>query len=84
MPDREKVIRHFQDAIVASGNNNKWRFVRLDIVEEAIDLLKEQEPVKPKYEDFFGSRIAICENCGDCLMKYKKYCPGCGRKVKWE
>lgn len=43
MPDRETVIQHFQDAIEASGNNNKWRFVRLDIIEKAIALLKAQE-----------------------------------------
>ncbi len=43
MPDRDKVIQHFKDAIEASGNNNKWRFVRLDIIEDAITMLKEQE-----------------------------------------
>jgi hypothetical protein len=44
MNNQETVIRHFQDAIEASGNNNKWRFVRLDIIEDAIELLKAQEP----------------------------------------
>lgn len=43
MSDREMVIQHFQDAVEASGKNNKWRFVRLDIIEKAISLLKEQE-----------------------------------------
>ena len=43
MADREKVINHFQDAIEASNNNNKWRFVRVDVIEDAIELLKEQE-----------------------------------------
>ena len=51
MIDRETVIRHFQDAIEASGNNNKWRFVRLDIIEDAIELLKEQEPRLFKLDD---------------------------------
>lgn len=42
MTDCEKVIRHFQDAIEAIGNGNRWRFVRKDIIEDAISLLKEQ------------------------------------------
>lgn len=45
MPDREKVITHFKDAIEASGNNNnKWRFVRVDVINDALELLKGQEP----------------------------------------
>ena len=43
MADREKVINHFQDTIEASGNNNKWRFVRVDVIEDAIELLKDDE-----------------------------------------
>ena len=44
MPNRETVIRHFQDAILASGSGNRWRFVRADIIEDALALLREQEP----------------------------------------
>lgn len=40
--DREKVITHFNDAIEASGNNNKWRFVRVDVIKDALELLKGQ------------------------------------------
>lgn len=60
MTDREKVIQHFQDAIEASGNNNKWRFVRLDIVEDAIALLKAQEPRVLTLEE-------VRNNCPDCV-----------------
>lgn len=69
MADREKVIQHFQDAIEASGNNNKWRFVRLDIIEDAIDLLKAQEPrvltlneVEDKLDDVVWIEEPGCEN----------------------
>lgn len=41
MADREEVISHFQDALQASGNN---KFVRDHIIEDALALLKEQEP----------------------------------------
>lgn len=44
MSDLERVITHFKDAIEASGNGNKWRFVRVDIIKKAIELLKKQEP----------------------------------------
>lgn len=83
MADRDKVIRHFKDAIEASGNNNKWRFVRLDIIEDAIDLLKAQEPVKPIR---FTLMYWRCGNCRREIDKYEgdMYCPRCGRKVKWD
>lgn len=45
MTDVDKVIQHFQDAIEASGKNNKWRFVRLDIIEDTIALLKKQPEI---------------------------------------
>ena len=43
MADREKVIGHLNDCIEASRRDNTWVFVRKDIVEDAIALLKEQE-----------------------------------------
>lgn len=43
MIDREKVIQHFEDAVKASGSNIKWRFVRVDILEDALALLKADQ-----------------------------------------
>ena len=43
MVDREKVIGHLNDCMEASRRDNTWVFVRKDIVEDALDLLKEQE-----------------------------------------
>ena len=43
MPDREKVIGHLNDCMEASRRDNTWVFVRKDIVEDVIALLKEQE-----------------------------------------
>lgn len=51
MPDREKVISHFQDAIEASGAGNHWRFVRVDMIEDAIALLKAQEHITGETSD---------------------------------
>lgn len=52
------------------------------MIEDTITILKEQEPVKPTYEDFFGTRIARCGNCNVYIVRYR-YCPGCGKQVKW-
>ena len=92
MSDREKVIGHFRDAIEASGNENKWRFVRADIIEEAIDLLNEQksewlEDSIPGQE--YGTAWA-CAECGNSICApiiwnpYRagfKYCPFCGDRM---
>ena len=43
MPDREKVISHLNDCMEASRRDNTWVFVRKDIVEDALTLLKEQD-----------------------------------------
>ena len=42
MPDREKVMGHLNDCMEASRRDNTWVFVRKDIVEDALALLKEQ------------------------------------------
>ena len=55
--------------------------------EDAITLLREQEPVTWSYE----YNCFICSNCGlaiedevNCLMNNSiNFCPTCGRKVKW-
>ena len=53
--------------------------------------MEEQEPVKPIDN---GDDSYACDNCGEIVgweeldvfgidpIRYK-YCPGCGRKVKW-
>jgi hypothetical protein len=69
-----------------------WRMYHSDsevqtIAKAALDLLKEQEPVKPKTDDAWPSRIKVCGACGTCLFEvgdYKpKYCSECGRMVDW-
>lgn len=44
MPDREKVINHFEDALSNIKPVNWWVFVRKDFLSDAIVMLKAQEP----------------------------------------
>ena len=56
----EKVVGHLNDCIEASRRDNAWVFVRKDIVEDAIALLKE------KYVE-----TELCERCGRVRLKSK-------------
>jgi len=69
MIDREKVIKEL---------------VRCDIpyplLCDVLALLKEQEPVKPiRLENWWK-----CPYCSGNIVANMKYCPRCGRSVKWK
>ena len=63
----------------------------MEYIDDAISILKEQEPVEPKLVDV---NTWMCSECGALLgweefsqfglelIKYK-YCPECGHEVKW-
>lgn len=63
----------------------------MQMFKDAIDLLKEREPVKPNISfpmPKSGRRHGFCGNCGAGLRiaagSRDDYCWRCGRKVKWE
>lgn len=58
---------------------------------DALELLKEQEAVKPILVKLYPHDVYKCGNCGHCAVgttvpkTYRpKYCPECGRKIKWD
>ena len=62
---------------------------------DALKLLKDQKKgIAPKPTDEKTAQIArrvglFCPNywCGNCeyhLIKHSKFCPNCGKKVKWD
>lgn len=55
---------------------------------DALALLKEQEPLKPKSKVRHGANGQIQHFCGKCnaiLYHHKqKFCIECGQAVKWE
>lgn len=89
MNDREKVIGHLYDCLVASRLENMWVFVRKDIVGDALTMLKEQEAVEPGKEDDGNPEPCtawwyVCGSCGQPIDKMDRYCRMCGREVAWE
>jgi hypothetical protein len=65
-----------------------WWSGALGKLEDALELLKAQEPVEPKKNDveFAGLRTWdwACPEC-NCILIYRaNYCSCCGRAVKWE
>ena len=93
--DKEKVIGHLNDCMEASRRDNTWVFVRKDIVEDALAMLKEQEAVEPSFkQDEKGIFVWCCGSCGaymyhiydgiDKAKEYAKFCRKCGRQVKWD
>lgn len=57
-------------------------------IEDGTKLLKAQEPIAPKLIKMYPHDIYECGNCGHRSVGSKdykaKYCPECGRELKWE
>lgn len=92
MADMEKVIAQLEsmrDYHRSVGNN-----ITADIANDAIAMLKEQEPKRGKWVKQLpscpsaiaagGSRTSICTACGGWGRKAFKYCPHCGAKMDGE
>ena len=91
MPDMEKVIKGLEqcgqptycDACpYYSEMGGCFRNLKAD----ALNLLKEQEPIRMKVLEDYGSiKFGYCPKCKSLInnRSYPKSC-GCGQKVKWE
>ena len=86
--DREKVIKHIIAEIsIAKTCKKDFASVDIDMLSDALALLKEQEAIKPKSKVRHGAYAQIQHFCGNCnamLHGKPKFCSECGRKVKWE
>ena len=56
----------------------------MNVKDRDCDLLKEQEAVEPRRIDGKRNHFIKCGNCNYDLMTGFKFCPHCGRAVKWE
>lgn len=98
--DREKVIRllpeiaeYFREcrsnaSFASKAENHFWELQ--NAASDAAELLKEQEAVKPIYnEEKYGDHLPHCGNCEKVLPNNAVYgkvnfCHYCGRQVKWD
>ena len=94
MTDREKVIRHIIAEIgIAKTCKKDFALVDIDMLSDALSMLKEQETVKPVRDKETG-RIWLCGNCGTYVgfedndpndpNEFDKYCRECGHPVLWK
>ncbi len=91
MPDTETVIKGLEAVSHSLYFEEAVKPDDFTMLLAAIDLLKEQEPVKPHwrcptvYMNGTGKIELMCGNCGINIPLGKpSYCPWCGRAVKWE
>ena len=57
------------------------------LLRDALELLKEQEPVEPHKVPrsiAYPKGAFVCPDCSRFLEPDDPFCPGCGRKVKWD
>lgn len=92
MPDRKKVIKGL-------GRLSEWLFQQYQIVydgdapnyydayktvDDAIDLLKEQEAVPVIQREIMHMLFWCCSSCGVAITDGDKFCRNCGKELKWE
>lgn len=85
MTDREKVIKGLED--IREDYENMRCKVSMEIIDDALALLKAQEPVKPilkreGWNKYYNNYV--CPVCDQELVYEQNYCSECGRAVKWK
>ena len=88
--DREKVVKELNESLEwcdINDNSNGSVAVKIWAVRNSLELLKEQEPIKPTINEY-GEVYCVCgENVGFIpsskgLPKIlSKYCSECGRRI---
>ena len=86
MPNREKIesLKQCLSASCRGFRTCPYSITEWDAIEAVLELLAEQEPVKPIKEPLAGSDYAIwrCGNCKAWLRITDRFCGRCGKKVK--
>ena len=92
MPDRKKVIQWLEACSCGCEDGCPYEYdglvhhveCKADLMKDALELLKEQEPVEPVEKRNRGFYYA-CGSCGKPLgIVLPSYCQYCGKAVKWD
>lgn len=93
MPDRENVIKYLELCVSNSFECSLQcpyaapvsGFCYDNLMRDALELLKAQEPIKPNEYDpvIYGTRYT-CGACKHKIYRNENYCHNCGRAVKWD
>ena len=92
MTDREKVIGgleqmliHYNEMIKLDGDTkNHVLLYHKAMVEDAIELLKDQDPVEPELEGGGSTWWHVCGECHGAIDVSDNFCKHCGRRIKHE
>ena len=95
MADREKVLKaleHHKETAVCNGcpyaGDDDTPQGNCPVYDDTIALLQEQDAIEPVPEPADQPAMWFCGKCGDFIAdanEYRpKYCPECGRAVKWD
>lgn len=92
MAELDKVTNHLNDCLEASRRDNGWCFVRKDIVDDAVSLLKEQqkqiEAMNFIYGFVYGGQVKEIKKlvrCKDCIHRDPEdFKCDCGHDIHWE
>ena len=91
MADHAAVIKELVERIEATlAVGSEWVNMPLDLVQYAVHMLEEHEPLLIKRDtvDEIYNYVAECPNCGIHFSAWEdekiRFCPGCGKAVKWD
>lgn len=95
MPDREKVIKAFEECLCKGHDFCSKCYqegpgfgivCKNNICLEVLDMLKGQEAIEPVCKIFFDIPYYFCGQCNEMLNMYSTkamFCSKCGHPVKW-
>ena len=96
MPDREKVTQCLETCVSGCKEGCPYEYKnfiyrvggKVDLMRDALALLKEQEAVKPKKENDGNPEPCtswwyVCGDCGRYIDPHDRFCRHCGREVDW-